>query len=168
MVRTASLASGTRIQAFSDAVRSRDRRCAVSGDVVPLFGDEPYYSGFDAAHIFPLAYEDYWKQHGYGSCITIPPERGGTINSVQNGILLDATVHKRFNNYDFSINPDVRVPCISYKGIVANNYPRTIIRSCSLCPVQKISPASILIKNLLITLNDLLITFYVGTSGKPL
>jgi len=106
MVRTASLASGTRIQAFSDAVRSRDRQCLVSGEVVPMFNDKPYYSGFEAAHIFPLAYEGHWKQYGYGNCITIPPEKGGTINSVQNGILLENAVHKKFDNYDFSINPD--------------------------------------------------------------
>jgi len=107
MVRTTSLASGTRVQSFCDAVCSRDRRCAVSGDVVPIFGGKPYYSGFETAHIFPLAYEGLWKTYSYSSWITIPPERGGAINSVQNGILLDRAIHQKFNNYDFSINPDV-------------------------------------------------------------
>jgi hypothetical protein len=106
LVRTESLATGTRIQAFCDAVRSRDRRCVVSGEVVPIFDGEPYYSGFQAAHIFPLAYEGHWKTYGYGSWITLPPRRGGTINSVQNGILLEDAVHHKFDNYDFSINPD--------------------------------------------------------------
>ena len=136
---------------------------------MPIFpSGEVYYRGFEAAHIFPLAYEGYWKDYNYDSWITIPPEKGGTINSVQNGILLGASMRQRFDNYDFSINPDVCVPYISYKDIVANNYLRTITRSCTLCPIQKISPASILIKNFLITLNDLLIRFYVGISGRPL
>ena len=169
MVRTTSLASGTRLESFREAVRLRDRRCVISGKVVPYYPTgEIYHKGFEAAHIFPLAYEGYWKQHGYGSYITIPAKNGETINSVQNGILLEAGMHKLFDGYDVSINPDVGVPYISYKYIVANNYLRTITRSCTLCPISKISPASILIKNFLITLNDLLISFYVGTSGRLL
>jgi len=136
MVRTTSLTSGARLESFREAVRSRDRRCVISGAVVPVFpSGEAYYTGFEAAHIFPLAYEGYWKDCGYASYITIPPENGETINSVQNGILLESGVHQRFDSYDFSINPDVCAPYTSYKDIVANNYLRTIIRSCSLCPV---------------------------------
>ena len=167
MVRTISIVSGTRIQAFRDAVRLRDRRCIISGEVAPVLGGRPIYTGFEAAHIFPLAYEGHWKNHNYDSWITIPPEQGGTINSVQNGLLLRSDIHQHFDSYNFSINPDVCVPCISYKYIVANNYLRTIIRSCSLCLMVKISPVGILIKNFLIALNDLLMRLYVGTSGRP-
>ena len=167
MVRTISVATGIRVQAFCDAVRSRDRRCVISGEVVPIFpSGEVYYMGFEAAHIFPLAYEGHWKDYNYDSWITIPSKNGGTINSVQNGILLGASMRQRFDNYDFSINPDVCVPYISYKDIVANNYLRIITRLCTLCLIQKILPASILIKNFLITLNGLLTRSYVGTLGR--
>jgi hypothetical protein len=60
--------------------------------------------GFEAAHIFPLAYEGH----------RIQPEntRGGTINSVQNGLLLRSDIHQLFDSYDLSINPDVCLPRI--------------------------------------------------------
>jgi len=115
MVRTTSFATGTRLQPFCDAVRSRDCRCVVSGEVVPIFGGNPYYSGFEVAHIFPLAYQWHWNNSRLSRWITIPPENGDTINSVQNGFLLEAGVHKKFDNYDFSINPDVCVPIFPTK-----------------------------------------------------
>jgi hypothetical protein len=70
------------------------------------------WDGFEAAHIFPTAYEGYWKDHGYDHWITIPPknDKGGTINSVQNGMLLESAVHQLFDQYILSINPDVRIP----------------------------------------------------------
>jgi hypothetical protein len=63
--------------------------------------------GFDAAHIFPLAHEQRWKDSGYSRWISILAADGGTINSVQNGMLLDSTIHVLFDGYDISINPDV-------------------------------------------------------------
>jgi len=65
---------------------------------------------FDAAHIFPSEYQEYWNDCGFSDLITVPPATGsdGTINSPQNGILLDATAHVFFATYDVSINPDVR------------------------------------------------------------
>jgi hypothetical protein len=73
------------------------------------------WTGFEAAHIFPLAYEDFWNDNNYGRWITFPPERGGTINSVQNGLLFRSDIHQLFDSYKFSINPDVCVPYIFYK-----------------------------------------------------
>ncbi|RPA89459.1 hypothetical protein L873DRAFT_1721768, partial [Choiromyces venosus 120613-1] len=66
------------------------------------------WRGFKAAHIFPLAYEQYWNQCNYGRCITIPPanESDGSINSVQNGILLRRDIRDYFDSYDLTINPD--------------------------------------------------------------
>jgi hypothetical protein len=68
--------------------------------------------GFEAAHIFPIAYEGYWNDHSYDRWITIPPTngRGGTIDSVQNGMLLESAVHQLFDQYILSINPDVCIP----------------------------------------------------------
>ncbi|KAF2183590.1 hypothetical protein K469DRAFT_667810 [Zopfia rhizophila CBS 207.26] len=107
LVRTISHATGTRTQTFCDAVRSRDRRCVVSGREV-LGADYNNWLGFEAAHIFPLAYEGYWNDNNYGRWITIPPAdpTKGSINSVQNGLLLDSSIHQDFDGYCFSVNPD--------------------------------------------------------------
>jgi HNH endonuclease len=70
------------------------------------------WTGFEAAHIFPLAYERHWLDHDYERWITIRPDKdkGGTINSVQNGLLLKSDKHQLFDGYNFSINPDVCIP----------------------------------------------------------
>ncbi|KAH8710195.1 HNH endonuclease-domain-containing protein [Phaeosphaeriaceae sp. PMI808] len=105
LVRTISQATGTRVQSFCRNVRERDRRCVVSGIRVPGAHVDDW-TGFEAAHIFPLAYEDHWKNNGYDRWITVPPASGGSINSVQNGLLLDSAIHQLFDSYSFSINPD--------------------------------------------------------------
>jgi HNH endonuclease len=106
LVRTISQATGTRVQSFCHNVRERDRRCVVSGIRVPGAHVDDW-TGFEAAHIFPLAYEDHWRNNGYDRWITIPLASGGSINSVQNGFLLDSAIHQLFDSYSFSINPDV-------------------------------------------------------------
>jgi len=63
--------------------------------------------GYEAAHIFPLAYERHWIDQNYGRWILLPPAKGGSINSVQNGMLLRSDIHQLFDSYSFSINPDV-------------------------------------------------------------
>ena len=120
LTRTISYQTGIRVQAFTNAVRSRDQRCVITGE--EYLGDDNW-TGFEAAHIFPLAYEQHWTDHNYGRWISSIPDRGGTINSVQNGLLLDSAIHQCFDMYMFSINPDVRIPCIYCD--VANNYNRT-------------------------------------------
>ncbi|KAH8682782.1 hypothetical protein BGZ60DRAFT_524136 [Tricladium varicosporioides] len=101
-----SLQTGTRVQAFRDAVRLRDRRCVITGR--EYLDDN--WRGFDAAHIFPLAYEQYWTDYSYGRWISTPLDgeelKGGKINSVQNGLLLGRAIHQLFDFYDFSTNPD--------------------------------------------------------------
>jgi hypothetical protein len=108
LVRAISLASGSRVASFRDAVRERDRRCVVTGTRATR-AQYGFWTGFQAAHIFPLAYEEHWKDSNYGQWITIPPatESAGSINSVQNGMLLRNDIHAHFDSYDFSINPDV-------------------------------------------------------------
>ncbi len=104
LLRTISLQSGTRVQAFINAIRSRDRRCVITGGE---YLDDDSWEGLEAAHIFPLAYEQYWTDNNYGRWISIIPDRGGAINSVQNGLLLRSDIHQLFDSYRFSINPDV-------------------------------------------------------------
>ncbi|KAH0828295.1 hypothetical protein AYO21_07289 [Fonsecaea monophora] len=107
LVRTISLATGSRVAAFAEAVRSRDRQCIVSGEPVPTFNGIDFWEKFEAAHIFPLAYEGHWIDQNYARWITIHPERGGSINSVQNGLLLERGIHSQFDAYLIAINPDV-------------------------------------------------------------
>jgi hypothetical protein len=86
--------------------------------------------GFKAAHIFPLAYEQHWIDYNYGRWISTPLNgeqiKGGAINSVENGLLLDSTLHDLFDFYCFSINPDVCVYSLYYYKYT--NYLRTITR----------------------------------------
>jgi len=76
------------------------------------------WAGYQAAHIFPLAYEGHWIHYNYGQWITIQPNRGGPINSVQNGILLRSDLHILFDAYDVTINPDdnYKVVCFNTDG----------------------------------------------------
>ena len=108
LTRTNSLLSGTRIASFTDAVRQRDRRCVITGRRA-LLGRFGCWDGFEVAHIFPLAYEEYWNDRKYGHWITVPPanKSNGSINSVQNGILLGSDIHTLFDSYHLAINPDV-------------------------------------------------------------
>ncbi|KAF8423471.1 HNH endonuclease-domain-containing protein [Terfezia claveryi] len=122
LVRTISVGSGTRVAEFREAVRQRDRRCVITGErIVSARGS---WTGFEAAHIFPLAHEGNWKEHNFGHWISIHPSTGGSINSVQNGLLLRADVHNLFDSYDVSINPDdnYKVVCFDTdsKGIAGN------------------------------------------------
>jgi HNH endonuclease len=106
VTRTESLSTGTRILEFKDQVRERDKRCVITKTINPRarFG---IWGGFEAAHIFPLAYERYWIDNNFSRWISLPPSQGGTINSVQNGLLLRADIHTDFDHFYISINPDV-------------------------------------------------------------
>jgi hypothetical protein len=98
--------SGPRVRSSREAVRKRDRRCVITRRESVGHGWWSWV-GFEAAHIFPLAHESYWNTHGFGRYISLPPATGGTINSVQNGHLLDTGVCDLFDEYFFAINPDV-------------------------------------------------------------
>jgi hypothetical protein len=93
LTRMISIQTGTRIQAFCDAVRSRDRRCVITREE---YLDDDEWWGFAVAHIFPLAYEQYWTDHNYGHWISSGLGKGGTINSVQNGLLFRDDIHQGF------------------------------------------------------------------------
>jgi len=88
------LNSRTRMTAFRDAVRGRDRRWVITGQRAHR-ADYYIWRDFEVAHFFPLAYEGHWMEHNYDRWITIPPatESAGSINSVQNGMLLREDIH---------------------------------------------------------------------------
>lgn len=108
--RISSHSNSSRTQSFRDGVQNRDGRCVVSG---VLNANAPgWWIGFQAAHVFPLEHVSYWVRGNFAQWITdmdgIVSE--AKINSVQNGLLMSSTLHSCFDNYMFSINPDV---CIS-------------------------------------------------------
>jgi hypothetical protein len=141
IIRTISLRTGSRIASFSDAVRQRDRRCVITGTMV----SPNYNRGFQSAHVFPLAYEGEWRAKNYERWITIAPTRPshGTINSVQNGLLLRCDIHDLFDSFLLSIDPDVCISVILCNGTTAYLGLRTTIRSSSLTTISMACPALI-------------------------
>jgi hypothetical protein len=55
------------------------------------------WAGFEAADIFPVDREGLLPQRNFNH----------SINSVQNGLLVSATMHQLFDSYLVSVNPDV-------------------------------------------------------------
>lgn len=91
----------------------------ISGTTAPF--DE--FTGFDAAHILPLAHLEFvsffmlsdesvnplqCNNGEWGSRVQDHASNIGTtkIHSIHNGILLPATLGKEFDTYKVSINPD--------------------------------------------------------------
>ncbi|KAG0138789.1 hypothetical protein HOY82DRAFT_595315 [Tuber indicum] len=73
---------------------------------VPHIQTDNWY-GFEACHIFPLKHETLWDELRYGRWITDiqdTPSRA-KINSSQNGLLLQSTIHQIFDKYLISVNP---------------------------------------------------------------
>ncbi|EEQ91379.2 uncharacterized protein BDCG_06499 [Blastomyces dermatitidis ER-3] len=97
------------VDAFRDGVRARDGKCVISG-IVNVRAPWNTWSGFEAAHIFPLACENVCMEFNYGRWIIDMDCTTGVsgINSIQHGLLLRAVLHLDVDNYLFSINPDIR------------------------------------------------------------
>lgn len=109
--RALSGTTGTRLQSFKQQVRDRDGRCVVS-KVRSLRPQYDHWIGFEAAHIVPLAYASEWQSRGFSNLVSLPPphpRQGDTINSVQNGLLMQSSFRQLFDGYDFSILPEVQL-----------------------------------------------------------
>ncbi|KAH0548613.1 hypothetical protein GP486_007843 [Trichoglossum hirsutum] len=91
---------------FRDGIRARDRKCVISGVVNTRSAGN--WTSFEAAHIFPLELENLWIEFNYGRWVDDIDDDAGIskINSCQNGFLLQSTVHKAFDQYLLSVNPD--------------------------------------------------------------
>ncbi|KAG0123251.1 hypothetical protein HOY82DRAFT_575160 [Tuber indicum] len=134
LTRTPSFASGPRVASFLDAVRERDRGCVITGRPARL-AHLGKWGCFEAAHIFPLGYEQYWNENGYGRLISIPPkcDSDGSINSVQNGLTLAGDMHHYFASYDIAINPDDNYKIVSFTpelsdyGVAGHHLSQTFI-----------------------------------------
>jgi len=120
ITRVISQATGPRVAVFQEAIRSRDRQCIISGRPIPTFNGVDNWGGFEAAHIFPLAKEGHWIEQNYGRWITIQSAQGGSINSVQNGLLLRSDMHHLFDLYDISINPDDNYKVVAFQPVEEN------------------------------------------------
>ncbi|KAG0642746.1 hypothetical protein HOY80DRAFT_1102879 [Tuber brumale] len=143
LFRTISVQTGTRRQSFCHAVRLRDQRCVITGRPAILDG-VAFWRVFEAAHIVPLKYQKHWNDNNFARWISIPPAResDGTINSVQNGILLESTMHCLFDSYKPSINPDDNnkivcfTPLASTYGIAGSHLDRRFLEHDHSPPIE--------------------------------
>ncbi|KAG0641778.1 HNH endonuclease-domain-containing protein [Tuber brumale] len=98
-----------RDRTFRHRIRNRDRKCVISGLVNPESNIQSLdWSGYEAAHIFPLEHESHWIQFNYAQWITDMHDAAGSskINSSQNGFLLRSDLHDVFDRFLLSVNPD--------------------------------------------------------------
>lgn len=97
-------------KAFADRVIARDNECVMTG-VKLVAGNR---MAFNVAHVVPQVRERLWIDQGFMDLITdtAPTQQQGEngIHSVQNGLLLRADVHGLFDDYQVSVNVDVRNP----------------------------------------------------------
>ncbi|KAK9241770.1 HNH endonuclease-domain-containing protein [Lipomyces tetrasporus] len=106
IIRILSRTITGRDDAFRNQVRERDRKCVITG----LVNTQAYrdrWTGFEAAHIFPLSSEEYFVQSGFIRWITNRMDEHDTgINSCQNGLLMQNSIHALFDDFGFAVNPD--------------------------------------------------------------
>ncbi|PLN80865.1 hypothetical protein BDW42DRAFT_169900 [Aspergillus taichungensis] len=105
--RSLSYSISSRENLFCQGVRARDGKCVITGKINRLAPLDQWF-GFQAAHVFPLRHGSLWNQDNYSRWIREIRHDSGIsgINSVQNGLLMHASVHLAFDQYAFSINPD--------------------------------------------------------------
>lgn len=93
---------------FRAAVRERDKKCVITGltnSVKNMARNE--WDRFEAAYVFPLACESLFIHGNLPRWITLRAPTKSGINSVQNALLLRVDVHRLFDQYLITINPDV-------------------------------------------------------------
>ncbi|KAE8130998.1 HNH endonuclease-domain-containing protein [Aspergillus pseudotamarii] len=100
--RTLSISAATRELAFRDQIRTRDGRCVITGRINRQ-GHVGIWTGYEAAHIFPLALDTIFQSHGFSNLITYNNPPG--IKSPQNGILLRNDIHAHWDQYAIAVNP---------------------------------------------------------------
>ncbi|KAK9236183.1 hypothetical protein V1525DRAFT_407797 [Lipomyces kononenkoae] len=91
---------------FREQVRARDGKCVITGNSNPA-AHRGYWSGFEAAHIFPSSHEELFKALDFPRHITLKAGCSDSgINSCQNGLLMQSNVHQQFDSFGFGIDPD--------------------------------------------------------------
>lgn len=105
---------------FVTRVRDRDSRCCITGDLVA--GED--YTGFEAAHIFPLSETDIWNHLDYKRFIEDDQVGPGLeMNSIQQGFLCSSTEHRMFDDYSIAVNPDDGFRIVDFVGRDPNRSP---------------------------------------------
>ncbi|KAJ8100167.1 HNH endonuclease-domain-containing protein [Lipomyces tetrasporus] len=99
---------------FRHLVRERDGKCVITG-LVNTDADIGDWTIFEAAHVFPVTHEEYFRNQGFSRWIT---NRAGEhdigINSCQNVLLMQSNVHQLFDSFKFSINPEDNYKIVSF------------------------------------------------------
>ncbi|KAJ5944490.1 hypothetical protein N7516_004658 [Penicillium verrucosum] len=113
VLRIHSRSRSAREDSFRDSVRARDGKCVFTG-VVNQFASSDEWTGFEAAHIFPMGQQELWSLGGFSRFITRPGRH--PVNSVQNGLLLAAHMHQLFDSFLLSVNPDDGYKIIDFSG----------------------------------------------------
>ncbi|KAI9834176.1 MAG: hypothetical protein M1826_005287 [Phylliscum demangeonii] len=120
-------------------VRARDRGCVASGWAVyteecagPDLEDD--FVGFQAAHVYPRAYEQLFEQDSLSGCLEdeefpLDPSTAA-IDSVRNGLLLVAHHHIRFDTYKWSVNVDDGYKIICFTPDVTSIDGNILALSC--------------------------------------
>lgn len=102
---------------FDNAVRWRDGGCVISG-VRNIRSQWDIWSGFEATPVFPLKHESLRLGLGCEQLIAnMDGVQGNGINSVHNGLLMRSDLRNDFDNYLFSINPDVSTSKAIYHNL---------------------------------------------------
>jgi len=95
---------------FRERLRLRDSGCVISGKRNRLV-HRGIWAGFEAAHVWPLHKGQEWINQGIYRWITdadpLDPDQGARMNSPQNGMILDASLHALFDKYLIGVDPDV-------------------------------------------------------------
>ncbi|KAG0138343.1 hypothetical protein HOY82DRAFT_637021 [Tuber indicum] len=99
-------------------VRNRDRKCVISGNVnLELNIRANNWSGFKVAHVFPPEHGVLEIRNNHGRYIAGINDSPlfAEVYSSQNGILLDATIHQKFDQYLISVNPDDKYKIVVFE-----------------------------------------------------
>ncbi|KAK9359996.1 hypothetical protein V1504DRAFT_440779 [Lipomyces starkeyi] len=105
ITRVYSSKESARTEKFRNQVRERDGKCVISGTVnTGAYRD--FWWGFEAAHIFPLSEGQLFVDSGLHCWITNREgESDSGINSCQNGLLMQSSIHQGFDSF-FSFDDD--------------------------------------------------------------
>ena len=95
---------------FRQRLRTRDGGCVLSG-VRNRAAHRGQWKSFNACHIFPLEKGQEWVRQGLHRWITDSDslDPGPRMNSIQNGMIMSASIHNLFDGYHVGVNPDVSI-----------------------------------------------------------
>ncbi|KAK9235306.1 HNH endonuclease-domain-containing protein [Lipomyces kononenkoae] len=130
ILRVLSHTESGRDRQFRQMVRERDGKCVITG-LVNTDADIGDWTIFETAHIFPLSHGEYFRNQGFSRWVTNKRSQDDTgINSCQNGLLMQSSVHQLFDGFKFSINPDDNYKITSFDSDLLGLDGRTLDPVC--------------------------------------